>query len=66
MRYKCRLRVILAEKEMTHEELRKKVNVGRSTLSQIINNKTLPRFDVAYRIAEALDMRIEEVWVKVK
>lgn len=64
MEYKCRLRVILAEKEMTHEELRSKVGVGRSTISQIINNKTLPRFDVAYRIAEALDMKIEEIWIK--
>lgn len=62
MKYKCRLRVILAEKDMQHEDLRQMVGVSRGTLSQIINNKTVPNFDTAYRIAEALHMRIEDIW----
>ncbi|WP_085523835.1 helix-turn-helix domain-containing protein [Tuberibacillus sp. Marseille-P3662] len=63
--YKCRLKVILAEKDMQQNDLLKKVDIGRGTLSQLVNNKTTPNFDTAYRIAETLDMKIEDIWVRV-
>lgn len=64
MEYKCRLRIILAEREMKQDELREKAGIGKSTLSLLINNRSLPSFDVAYRIADALDMPIETIWTK--
>jgi putative transcriptional regulator len=64
MKFKCRLRVILAEKEMRQGELCEVAKVSRPALSSLVNNNSLPSFEVAYRIAEALDMRIEEIWRK--
>lgn len=60
--YKCRLKIIFAEKEIKVGEFAKKAGVSSAALSNIINNHTLPSFRVAYRICKELDMRIEEIW----
>lgn len=62
MKFKCRLKVILAEKEISHGEFAKKIGISASALSTIINNKSLPTFSVVYRICKELDMGIEEIW----
>lgn len=64
MNFKCRLKVILAERDMRQEDLRRQVGISRGTLSQLVNGKTLPNFETAYTIAEALDLKIEEIWIK--
>jgi putative transcriptional regulator len=62
--YRCKLKIIFAEKGIKHGEFAERIKIGQSALSKMVNNKTLPEFDTAYRIAEALDMRIEEIWKK--
>ncbi|WP_158738613.1 helix-turn-helix transcriptional regulator [Alteribacillus sp. YIM 98480] len=62
--YKCRLRVILAEKEWRIGEFAKRVNISKSAMSNIINNHSVPSFDVTYRILEELDMSMQEIWEK--
>jgi putative transcriptional regulator len=62
--FDCRLKVIFAERKIKVGEFAKKVGISQASMSAIINDRTLPRFDSAYRIAEALDMRIEEIWRK--
>ncbi|MFT9116535.1 MAG: helix-turn-helix domain-containing protein [Sporolactobacillus sp.] len=62
--FKCRLKVILAERDMKQGELIKKVGVSRATMSQLVNGKTLPNFETAYAISEALGLKIEDIWIK--
>jgi putative transcriptional regulator len=64
MKFKCRLRVILAEREMKHGDLADKAGVSRAQLSALINNRNLPTLPVAFNIAEVLELKIEDIWIK--
>jgi len=64
MKFKCRLKVILAERDIKHGDFAEQIGVSKSTMSALINNKQVPSFEVAYRIVELLGMRIEEIWVR--
>jgi plasmid maintenance system antidote protein VapI len=60
-----RIREILEEKQMTQQELADMViNGNRAHISRIVNNKlkniTLP---MAFRIAEALGKKVDEVFI---
>jgi putative transcriptional regulator len=63
--FKCRLKVILAEKEIPHGDFAKKVNLSSGALSNIINNKSLPAFETLYEICTRLERDFREIWVKV-
>lgn len=62
--YKCRLKVIFAEREIKQTEFSKKVGIANNTLSGIVNGR-MPTFEVALRIAEELGLPVEQIWVKV-
>ncbi|MEH6990577.1 helix-turn-helix domain-containing protein [Cytobacillus firmus] len=64
--YKCRLRVILAEKEIKHGDFAKQINTSAAAFSSIVNNRTLPSFETTYKISEVLEMDIKEIWVKIE
>jgi putative transcriptional regulator len=64
MKFKCKLKVILAEREIKHGDFAKIVGVSPAGLSSLVNNKSLPSFESAYRISEALEMDIKEIWIK--
>ncbi|MED4240658.1 helix-turn-helix transcriptional regulator [Priestia megaterium] len=66
MNFKCKLKVILAEKEIKHGDFAKVVGVSPAGLSALVNNKSLPSFESAYRISEALEMDIKEIWIRPK
>ena len=66
MDFTCKLKVILAEKEIKHEDFAKVVGVSPDGLSSLVNNKSLPSFESVYRISEALEMDIKEIWVRPK
>lgn len=59
----CRLKVIFAERSIRQNEFADKVDVAPSTLSQLVNNKSLPTLEVAYRISMELDLNVMEIWV---
>ena len=42
------------------------VGINRSTLSLIVNGKTLPNFTNAYIIAQNLKIPIEKIWILEK
>ncbi|MDX5476608.1 MAG: helix-turn-helix domain-containing protein [Bacillaceae bacterium] len=68
--YECRLRVILAEIKLKdsnfkQENFAKELGISRTTLYSIINEKSLPSFDVAYSIADRLNMKIEDIWIRI-
>ncbi|AXI29431.1 transcriptional regulator [Priestia megaterium] len=66
MEFTCELKVILAEKEIKHEDFAKIVGFSPAGLSSLVNNKSLPSFKSAYRISEALEMDIKEIWIRPK
>jgi putative transcriptional regulator len=59
---KCRLKVIFAEREIKGGEFAERVGVSPATISQLVNNKSLPTLEVAYKIAVELDMNVMEIW----
>ncbi|MCA1027344.1 helix-turn-helix transcriptional regulator [Cytobacillus kochii] len=69
MPYKCKLKVILADKDIRHGEFADKVGIDKSTFSSIVNNKSLPKFETLYEIVEELrridpNLRLGDIWVK--
>lgn len=64
MKIKSKLRVIFAEREIKHGEFADKVGISKAALSSLVNNRTLPTLEVAYKIAEELNLPVEEIWVK--
>jgi putative transcriptional regulator len=58
---KCNLRRILIEKGIKQTWLCEQVEIGNSHMSRI-KNGLLPRLDLAYRIAEALELTVYDVW----
>jgi putative transcriptional regulator len=63
MKYKCRLRVILAEREIQHGVFAKKIEMSESAFSAIVNGHSLPKFDTLYKISDELDMDFREIWI---
>ncbi|MGE7650461.1 helix-turn-helix domain-containing protein [Peribacillus frigoritolerans] len=66
MNFKCKLKLILTEKEIKYGEFAAQVKVSLATMSGLMNNRTLPSFAVAYRISEVLEMDIKEIWIKIE
>ncbi|MGI8381647.1 helix-turn-helix transcriptional regulator [Priestia megaterium] len=66
MDFTCELKAILTKREIKHEDFAKVVGVSPANLSALINNKSLPSFESAYRISEALEMDIKEIWISSK
>ncbi|PFO13429.1 transcriptional regulator [Bacillus thuringiensis] len=64
MNFKCRLRIIFAEREIKQKEFAKRVNLSQSTLSTLVNNTKLPSFPTAYKIAKELNLYIEDIWIE--
>lgn len=65
----CNLRLILAEEKMknpafTQKRLADKINISRTALSALVNEKSLPSFEVAYSLAKELNRPIERIWIK--
>lgn len=65
MKFKCRLKIIYAEDEITQEELSEKTGISSTTLSALANNKQLPSFKTSYVISEAVKRPINEIWVRI-
>jgi putative transcriptional regulator len=71
MKFECRLKVILAEEKLkdpsfTQRKFAEKIGVTNSTCSLIVNGKTLPSFEVTYRICTVLNRPINEIWVAIE
>ncbi|OTW83346.1 transcriptional regulator [Bacillus thuringiensis serovar cameroun] len=64
MRLKCKLRVILAEREIRQKEFSTIIGISQTTMSSLVNNTTLPSFLTAYKIAKELKLHMEEIWIE--
>lgn len=61
-----RLKEIMAQKNMSREELATKVGVSMTTISNINSEKNLPTIQLLLQLAEALDVDIREMFVPTK
>lgn len=52
--------------EMTQQELAKKVGSSRQTINNIESGKYYPSLELAFLIAEALDVSLEDVFIYTK
>ncbi|WGG47700.1 helix-turn-helix transcriptional regulator [Rossellomorea sp. DA94] len=69
MAYKCRLKVIFAENNIKHGQFADLIGIDKSTMSSIVNGKSLPSFDTLYDIVEEIrkinpDVRLNDIWRK--
>ena len=63
MGIKNRLRELRARYGMTQEELAKRVGVTRQTIIAIEKGKYLPSLKLAFKIARAFGLKIEDVFI---
>lgn len=57
-----RIRVLRAEKRWSQAVLAERLEVSRQTVNAIENGKYDPSLPLAFRIAEAFQMRIEDIF----
>jgi putative transcriptional regulator len=60
---RCRLRQVLEERGLRQDWLANRAGIHNATLSRLVTGKTVPTMEVAYRIASALDLHVDEIWV---
>jgi putative transcriptional regulator len=61
----CRLREIMEQRGLKQKFVAEKARVSYPTFNILVNNRALPTLEVAYRIGEALDLNVEEIWIRV-
>ena len=59
---KNELKTLRADREWTQSDLADRVNVSRQTINAIEKGKFDPSLPVAFRIAQAFELTIEEVF----
>ena len=61
-----RIKVVLAELEITQRELAKRVNKAPNTITRICNNESQPTLKLLREIAIALDVDIRDLLIPIK
>lgn len=61
--FKCRLKVIFAEKKINQNEFAKRVKISESALSQLVQDRALPNLTNARNISNELNVPILDIWV---
>jgi putative transcriptional regulator len=60
----CRLEDLINERGLKKGYIAEKAGISKTTLTSLMKNRTLPTLPVAIRIAEIMELRIEEIWIK--
>lgn len=60
---RSKLGEVLKERGLRQDWLASRAGVHNATLSRIVTGKSVPTLEVAYRIANVLDLRVDEIWV---
>lgn len=58
-----KLRVLRAMKDITQEDLARKLSVTRQTIHAIENDKYDPSLELAFKLARFFETRIEEIFI---
>jgi putative transcriptional regulator len=59
-----RIRVLRAEKRWSQAELAERVGVSRNSINSVENGKFDPSLPLAFRIADAFGLKVEEVFLR--
>jgi len=59
-----RLKDVLRERNITQSDFADKVKISKSTLSNIINDKQNATLETAIDIARALNLKVEDIFIK--
>ena len=62
MRLANRLKVVMAEKEITNIELASKAGLHENYISDLRNRRKEPGIYNALRVADALNVPVEDIW----
>lgn len=60
---KCRLKEILDERGIKQKWLREQVGLSSSAISQIVRGESFPELPTAIRIANTLELKVEDIWI---
>jgi len=63
---KNRVKILRKLKKITQLELAERLKVSRQTVNSIENGRYDPSLTLAFAIAEAFDLTIEEIFIKDK
>ena len=63
---KNKLRVLRAERRWSQADLGKQVSVSRQAINAIETGKHIPSLPLAFKLAEAFDLRVDEVFNPMK
>ncbi|MHB1920989.1 MAG: helix-turn-helix transcriptional regulator [Chitinophagaceae bacterium] len=61
-----RIKIVLAELDITHKELAKRVGKVPNSITRICNNESQPTIKLLWEIAHALDIDIRELLIPTK
>jgi putative transcriptional regulator len=61
---KNRIRVLRAEKDWSQADLADKVGVSRNSINAVENGKFDPSLPLAFLIADAFELKIEDVFLR--
>ena len=59
-----RIRVLRAERRWSQAELAERVSVSRNSINSVENGKFDPSLPLAFRIADAFGLTVEEVFLR--
>ncbi len=59
---KNKLRVLRAERRWSQADLGERVSVSRQAINAIETGKHIPSLPLAFKLAEAFDLRVDEVF----
>lgn len=66
MVFVCELKSIFHKRKIKQFKFAEKIGITQAALSQICTEKTLPSFEIMYRICEELDMDVRSIWVRIE
>lgn len=56
-----RLKVVLAEKNISNKELAEKISVGQVTMSKWVTNTSQPNLEMLIKISKALEVSLDSL-----
>ena len=59
-----RIRVLRAERKWSQADLAERVSVSRNSINAVENGKFDPSLPLAFRIADAFGLKIEEIFLR--
>ena len=59
-----RIRVLRAEKRWSQAELAERVGVSRNSINSVENGKFDPSLPLAFNIADAFELKVEDVFLR--